>query len=193
MSERRLFHAAPDEPVLHVARVRSLDGVDVMLERTAYAPWVAAVIRTIPGGQTSVSATLQDRFGIRVGSAVTTVDALLADDADAALLGGAARGGAPAGPPVEHRRGRPTARGRRRPVRRRDGAAPDPDGVRSGTAGRRRARRRGMRRTGGAVPAGTAPPVRLRAAPRRGPAGGVSVAGCRPRWPRRRPPPARPR
>lgn len=87
MSERRLFHAAPDEPVLHVARVRSLDGVDVMLERTAYAPWVAAVIRTIPGGQTSVSATLQDRFGIRAGSAVTTVDALLADDADAALLG----------------------------------------------------------------------------------------------------------
>ena len=85
--ERRLFRAAHDERVLHVVRVRSLDGVDVMLERTAYAPWVAAVIRTIPGGQTSVSATLEDRFGIRVGSAVTTVDALLADDADAALLG----------------------------------------------------------------------------------------------------------
>jgi GntR family transcriptional regulator len=85
--ERRLFRAGHDEPVLHVVRVRSLDGVDVMLERTAYAPWVAAVIRTIPGGQTSVSATLEDRFGIRVGSAVTTADALLADDADAALLG----------------------------------------------------------------------------------------------------------
>ncbi|QVG67552.1 GntR family transcriptional regulator [Curtobacterium flaccumfaciens pv. flaccumfaciens] len=83
----QLARARGHEPVLHVVRVRSLDGVDVMLERTAYAPWVAAVIRTIPGGQTSVSATLEDRFGIRVGAAVTTVDALLADDADAALLG----------------------------------------------------------------------------------------------------------
>jgi len=53
--ERRLFRAAHDERVLHVVRVRSLDGVDVMLERTAYAPWVAAVIRTTPTPRSSGS------------------------------------------------------------------------------------------------------------------------------------------
>jgi GntR family transcriptional regulator len=85
--ERRRFRCPSDEQVLHVTRVRTLDGVRVMLERTTYAPWVAAVIRSMPDWQTSVTAAMEDRFGIRIGSAASTVDAVGASVEDAGWLG----------------------------------------------------------------------------------------------------------
>ncbi|WP_420367670.1 GntR family transcriptional regulator [Curtobacterium sp. L1-20] len=86
--ERRRFRVVTaDDQVLHVTRVRSLDGVPVMLERTTYAPWVSAVVRSMPDWQTSVTAAMEDRFGIRIGSAASTVDAVAATQEEADRLG----------------------------------------------------------------------------------------------------------
>lgn len=85
--ERRRLRMEPGEQVLHVTRLRSLDGRDVMVERTTYPAWMAAVIRSMPDWQSSVAAAMEDRFGVVIATAESTIDAVAASAPDAALLG----------------------------------------------------------------------------------------------------------
>lgn len=85
--ERRRLRAEPGDRVLHVTRLRSLDGRDVMVERSTYPAWMAAIIRSMPDWQSSVAAAMEDRFGVTIASAESTIDAVAASTADAALLG----------------------------------------------------------------------------------------------------------
>ncbi|WP_411719715.1 GntR family transcriptional regulator [Mycetocola sp.] len=82
---RRLRVALHDE-VLRVTRIRSLDGRDVMLERTTYPRWVADAIESLPADEPSVVQAMHDRFGIVTAHADHTIDAVSASSADSALL-----------------------------------------------------------------------------------------------------------
>ncbi|TDN43129.1 GntR family transcriptional regulator [Curtobacterium flaccumfaciens] len=84
--ERRRLRAEPGERVLHVTRIRSLDGRDVMVERSTYPAWMAEIIRSMPDWQSSVAAAMEDRFGVTIASAESTIDAVAASAADAAYL-----------------------------------------------------------------------------------------------------------
>lgn len=84
--ERRRLRAEPGERVLHVTRLRSLNGRDVMVERSTYPAWMAAIIRSMPGWQSSVTAAMEGRFGITIASAESTIDAVAATATDATLL-----------------------------------------------------------------------------------------------------------
>jgi GntR family transcriptional regulator len=72
--------------VLHVTRIRSLDGRDVMLERTSYAPWMVPVIQEIADDEPSVVNVLEKRFGIDITFAEHSLDAVSASSDDARLL-----------------------------------------------------------------------------------------------------------
>jgi GntR family transcriptional regulator len=72
--ERRRLRVEPGEQVLHVTRLRSLHGRDVMVERTTHPAWMAAIIRSMPDWQSSVAAAMEDRFGVVIATAESTID-----------------------------------------------------------------------------------------------------------------------
>jgi GntR family transcriptional regulator len=84
-AEVRAFRIGLNERVLRVTRLRTLDGRAIMLERTAYAPWVALVIEALPADEPSVAAALA-RVGIRSAHGTHRVDAIRASAEDATLL-----------------------------------------------------------------------------------------------------------
>jgi len=85
-AEVRAFRIGLDERVLHVTRLRTLDGRAIMIERTAYAPWVASHIQALPPDEPSIAAALL-RAGIRSARGTHRVDAIRASGEDATLLG----------------------------------------------------------------------------------------------------------
>jgi GntR family transcriptional regulator len=94
LSERRAakgrevdgFRLKAPATVLCVTRIRSLDGRDVMLERTTYAPWMVPIIQEIPDDEPSVVQVLEERFGIDISYAEHSLDAVSATSDDARLL-----------------------------------------------------------------------------------------------------------
>lgn len=86
-AEARTFRLSSAAEVLHVLRSRALDGRDVMIERTVYAPWMVEAIESIPADEVSVVRTLADRFGIVTAHAEHTMDAVAASTEDSRLLG----------------------------------------------------------------------------------------------------------
>jgi GntR family transcriptional regulator len=80
------LHLQTASQVLCVTRIRSLDGRDVMLERTTYAPWIVSTIQSISDDEPSVVQVLEDRFGIEISYAEHSLDAVSATSDDARLL-----------------------------------------------------------------------------------------------------------
>ncbi len=74
------------EPILTFIRVRTLDGRPMMVERSAWAPWVAPSIDEIPDDVVSTTAALA-AVGIRVTSGNHRIEAVAASKRDAELLG----------------------------------------------------------------------------------------------------------
>jgi len=74
------------ERLLCFTRVRSLDGAAVMVERSAWAPWVAPLIEEFPDDALSTTAALA-AAGIRVTSGNHRFEAVAASKKDAELLG----------------------------------------------------------------------------------------------------------
>jgi GntR family transcriptional regulator len=87
VSETRRLRLGSQEDVLRVLRIRSLDGADIMVERTTYASWMIPVIRSLRLDQVSVVQAITDRFNVSTVSTDTTIDAVAAGGDDAALLG----------------------------------------------------------------------------------------------------------
>jgi GntR family transcriptional regulator len=77
----------PGEAVLHVMRLRTLDGEAVMIERTVYAGWVAGAVEALPPDCPSVTERLRDDAGVTFARGEHLIDAVAAGTAEASLLG----------------------------------------------------------------------------------------------------------
>ncbi|MFD9357070.1 GntR family transcriptional regulator [Streptomyces sp. NPDC060031] len=77
----------PGTEVLAVLRLRLLDGEPTMVERTAYADWVAAAVEAMPEDCRSVMDALAESSGIVAHYGEHLIDALAAGSEDARLLG----------------------------------------------------------------------------------------------------------
>ncbi|KUN77005.1 GntR family transcriptional regulator [Streptomyces griseoruber] len=74
-------------PVLHVLRVRGLDGEPVLLERTVYADWISPAVEPIEPDCPSVTQRLLDDTGLVFAYGEHVIDAVAAGAQDAELLG----------------------------------------------------------------------------------------------------------
>ncbi|MFR9798196.1 GntR family transcriptional regulator [Streptomyces sp. MS06] len=74
-------------PVLHILRVRGLDGEPVLLERTVYADWISPAVEAIEPDCPSVTQRLYDETGLVFAYGEHVIDAVAAGARDAALLG----------------------------------------------------------------------------------------------------------
>lgn len=73
--------------VLHVLRVRGLDGEPVLLERTVYADWISPAVEPIEPDCPSVTQRLLDDTGLVFAYGEHVIDAVAAGAQDAELLG----------------------------------------------------------------------------------------------------------
>ncbi|MBW5486680.1 GntR family transcriptional regulator [Streptomyces bambusae] len=76
----------PGTPVLHVLRLRGLDGEPVLLERTVYADWIAPAVERIEPDCPSVTQRLLDDTGLVFAYGEHLIDAVAAGAQDAELL-----------------------------------------------------------------------------------------------------------
>jgi len=83
---------------LHIVRLRYLDELPVMVERTTWAPWVADLVDELPGDCPSITLALEGH-GVIFAQADHLIDAVAAGTTEADLLG-VRRGG----PLLRHRR-----------------------------------------------------------------------------------------
>lgn len=74
-------------PVLHVLRIRGLDGEPVLLERTVYADWIAPSVEPIEPDCPSVTQRLFEDTGLVFAYGEHVIDAVAAGAQDAELLG----------------------------------------------------------------------------------------------------------
>ncbi|MEU5281372.1 GntR family transcriptional regulator [Streptomyces asoensis] len=73
--------------VLHVLRLRGLDGEPVLLERTVYADWISPAVESIEPDCPSVTQRLLDDTGLVFAYGEHVIDAVAAGARDAELLG----------------------------------------------------------------------------------------------------------
>lgn len=73
--------------VLHVLRVRGLDGEPVLVERTVYADWISPAVEVIDPDAASVTQRLYDSTGLVFAYGEHVIDAVAASAQDAELLG----------------------------------------------------------------------------------------------------------
>lgn len=84
--EAQVLGVGLGEPLLCITRLRLLDGAPVMVERSTWAPWVAALIEALPDDAVSTTAALASA-GIRVALGSHRIEVAAASKPDAALLG----------------------------------------------------------------------------------------------------------
>jgi GntR family transcriptional regulator len=81
------LHLRAGAEVLHVLRVRGLDGELVLLERTVYADWIAPAIERIEPDCESVTQRLYEDVGLTLAYGEHLIDAVAAGTRDVELLG----------------------------------------------------------------------------------------------------------
>ncbi len=86
-AEARRLWVGQGDRVLRVTRTRSIDGRDVMLERTCYPPWIADRVAEIADDEASVVDALTRDFDVVTAFAEHSIDAVPVSSADAGLLG----------------------------------------------------------------------------------------------------------
>jgi GntR family transcriptional regulator len=73
--------------VLHVLRVRGLDGEPGLVERTVYADWISPAVETVDPDAASVTQLLYESTGLVFAYGEHVIDAVAASAQDAELLG----------------------------------------------------------------------------------------------------------
>ncbi|MGW0734216.1 GntR family transcriptional regulator [Streptomyces sp. NPDC002851] len=106
-AEAAQLQLEPGDEVLHVLRIRTLDGEPVLLERTVYAGWTAEAVQALPDDCESVTQALYESSGLVMSHGEHHLDAVAAGTTDARELG--VRRGAPL---LRVRRTTTTAEGR---------------------------------------------------------------------------------
>jgi GntR family transcriptional regulator len=81
------LHLRAGSEVLHVARVRGLDGELVLVERTVYADWIASAVERLEPDCESVTQRLHEETGLVFAYGEHLIDAVAASAQDADLLG----------------------------------------------------------------------------------------------------------
>ncbi|MFI9646835.1 GntR family transcriptional regulator [Streptomyces sp. NPDC052040] len=81
------LHLPERTPVLHVLRVRGLDGEPVLLERTVYADWISPAAEAVEPDCPSVTQRLFEQTGLVFAYGEHLIDAVAAGAQDAELLG----------------------------------------------------------------------------------------------------------
>ncbi|MEV8535408.1 GntR family transcriptional regulator [Streptomyces sp. NPDC051211] len=84
--EARRLALPADGEVLHVLRLRSLDGEPAMVERTAYADWAAPAVEALPEDCVSIMDSIARDAGIVAQYGEHLIDAVPAGTEDAGLL-----------------------------------------------------------------------------------------------------------
>ncbi|GHG24688.1 GntR family transcriptional regulator [Streptomyces filamentosus] len=80
------LHLAEHTPLLHVLRVRGLDGEPVLVERTVYADWISPAVEPLDPDCASVTQRLHEETGLVFAHGEHVIDAVAAGARDAALL-----------------------------------------------------------------------------------------------------------
>jgi DNA-binding GntR family transcriptional regulator len=80
------LHVAPGAALLHVLRLRTLDGEPILVERTVYTPWVADAVAALPRDTPSLTQALQETTGVAYGHGKHVIDAVAAGSTEASLL-----------------------------------------------------------------------------------------------------------
>jgi GntR family transcriptional regulator len=75
------------ERLLHVRRLRTLDGEPMLVEYTIYPPWIADAVVAVPRDTPSLTEALRNTTGVAYGHGKHVIDAVGAGAIDASLLG----------------------------------------------------------------------------------------------------------
>jgi GntR family transcriptional regulator len=86
LDESDVLGTAPGAPVFELERIRSMDGVPILVDRSLIPNALVPGIERTDFASTSLYDTLQDRYGIRPARARFSVEAIAADDRDAEAL-----------------------------------------------------------------------------------------------------------
>ncbi|NBE54604.1 GntR family transcriptional regulator [Streptomyces boluensis] len=92
-AEAAQLQLTPGDEVLHILRIRTLDGEPVLLERTVYAGWTAEAVERLPDDCESVTQSLYEAVGLVMSHGEHHLDAVAAGTVDAREL--AVRRGSP--------------------------------------------------------------------------------------------------
>jgi DNA-binding GntR family transcriptional regulator len=87
LDEAEALGLAPGAPLFELERLRTMDDVPILIDRTRIPLSVAPGIEDADLEETSLYRTLEDRFGVRPARARFTVEATPADPRRAHLLG----------------------------------------------------------------------------------------------------------
>jgi GntR family transcriptional regulator len=87
IEEAETLGLAPGAPLFELERLRSMDDVPILVDRTRIPLSLAPGLDEIDLRETSLYDVLEERFGMRPARARFTVDAIAADERRAALLG----------------------------------------------------------------------------------------------------------
>ncbi len=87
IDEAEALGSAPGAPLLELERLRSMDGVPILIDRTRIPLSLAPGLDQVDLDEASVYEVLERRYGMRPTRARFTVEAIAADERRAALLG----------------------------------------------------------------------------------------------------------
>jgi len=87
VEEATTLAVAPGDRMLHVLRLRTLDGDPTLVERIIYPPWIADAVAELPRDTASLTDALAQATGLVYGQGRHTIDAVAAGTDEASLLG----------------------------------------------------------------------------------------------------------
>lgn len=87
MDEAEMLGLAPGAPLFELERLRSMDQVPILIDRTRIPLSIAPRIDDVELGERSLYDVLEERYGVRPTRAQFTVEAIAADERRAQLLG----------------------------------------------------------------------------------------------------------
>jgi DNA-binding GntR family transcriptional regulator len=86
-AEANLLQVDIADPLLHVLRLRTLDGEPIMIERLVYVPWIANAVESLPRDCPSLTEAVQEATDVVYHYGEHTIDVVTAETTEVTLLG----------------------------------------------------------------------------------------------------------